>query len=151
MIDPNKTIDKALGAVDDNVFSEQERQTMLTERQKIDMTSPFMLPQLIRPILALWGAATYSAAQAYCLYKGLVTGLEVMTANGALVVTIIGFYFNSRKMEKMNAKKYEADIKRAEIAGNIEEKKELHRLREERKDKRAARRAERRLEREQQP
>ena len=44
-------------------------------------------------------------AQIYCLYAGLISGLEVMSANSAVMLGIIGFYFNSRRNEKINAKK----------------------------------------------
>lgn len=107
----SKLIDSIGGNADKLTESDAERQATLTERLKIDSTSPFKLPQLIRPILALWSAVTYTGAQIYCLYAGLVSGLEVMSANGAIMLGIIGFYFNSRKNEKVNAKKVDAAIK----------------------------------------
>lgn len=124
MIDFDKIINSVGTQVDNNIESSEERQAMLTERLKIDSTSPFKLPQLVRPILAIWSASTFTLSQIYCLYKGLVGGVEVMSANSAIMLGVIGFYFNSRRNEKMNAKKTEAAIKIEEIRVKADIKKE---------------------------
>ena len=54
MFDPTEIVDDVTGVAKKAMENHQ------TERQKIDMTSPFKLPQLIRPILALWASATYT-------------------------------------------------------------------------------------------
>jgi len=101
---PLETAEKAMALIDDSFESREEAEQMRTERQKIDLTSAFKLPHLIRPYMAIWGMITFSAAQAYCLYADLITGLEAMGANTAIVMAIIGWYFNSRKAEKTVAK-----------------------------------------------
>ena len=135
MIDVDKIINSVGSQVDNNTESSEERQATLTERLKIDATSPFKLPQLIRPILALWSALTFTTAQIYCLYAGLVGGVEVMSANSAIMLGIIGFYFNSRRNEKINAKKTEAAIKIEEIRVKAEVKKERKEARRDRRNK----------------
>jgi len=135
MIDVDKIINSVGSQVDNNTESSEERQATLTERLKIDATSPFKLPQLIRPILALWSALTFTTAQIYCLYAGLVGGVEVMSANSAIMLGIIGFYFNSRRNEKINDKKTEAAIKIEEIRVKAEVKKDRKEARRARRNK----------------
>ena len=135
MIDVDKIINSVGSQVDNNIESSEERQATLTERLKIDATSPFKLPQLIRPILALWSALTFTTAQIYCLYAGLVGGVEVMSANSAIMLGIIGFYFNSRRNEKINDKKTEAAIKIDEIRVKAEVKKDRKEARRARRNK----------------
>jgi len=135
VIDVDKIINSVGTQVDNNTESSEERQATLTERLKIDATSPFRLPQLIRPILALWSALTFTTAQIYCLYAGLVGGVEVMSANSAIMLGIIGFYFNSRRNEKINAKKTEAAIKIEEIRVKAEVKKDRKEARRDRRNK----------------
>ena len=133
MIDVDKIINSVGTQVDNNTESSEERQATLTERLKIDATSPFKLPQLIRPILAIWSALTFTLTQVYCLYKGLIDGVEVLSANSAIMLGVIGFYFNSRRNEKINAKKTEAAIKIEEIRVKAEIKKNRKEARRDRR------------------
>lgn len=103
-LNPLETAEKAMALIDDSFESREEAEQTRTERQKIDLTSTFRLPHLIRPWMAIWGMISFSAVQAWCLYAGLLTGLEAMAANTAIVMAIIGWYFNSRKAEKTMAK-----------------------------------------------
>jgi hypothetical protein len=104
MSNPLETAEKAMALIDDSFESREEAEQTRTERQRIDLTSAFKLPHLIRPYMAIWGMITFTLAQAYCLYADLITGLEAMGANTAIVMAIIGWYFNSRKAEKTVAK-----------------------------------------------
>jgi len=109
-INPLEAADKAIAFVDDSFESREEAETTRTKRQEIDLTSPFKLPHLIRPLLAIWGALNYSTAEFILLYQGLISPLEAMAANAAIVMAIIGFYFNSRKAEKVVAKQMSGDL-----------------------------------------
>ena len=104
IVNPLETAEKAMALIDDSFESREEAEQTRTERQRIDLTSQFKLPHLIRPYMAIWGMITFTVAQAYCLYADLITGLEAMGANTAIVMAIIGWYFNSRKAEKTIAK-----------------------------------------------
>ena len=69
-----------------------------------------------------------------CIFK---TADPIALASATSVfVTCVGFYFHSRRQEKIAAKKTDAAIK-------IEALKTKHELREERRDSRAERREER--------
>lgn len=136
MVDIDDKIDKVLDVVDDNIESRQEAEATRTERLKLDMTSPFRLPQLIRPILAIWAMAAYTIIMVIGMYKGFVESYEVVGSITAILMTIIGFYFNSRKMEKTVAK-------RAEAAVQIEELKTKAEIKRDRREARHQRRLER--------
>ena len=147
-IDPLKAAEKAMEFADDSFESRQEAEEMRTRRHEIDMTSPFKLPQLIRPILAIWGAVTYTLAEAYLLYMGLLSPLEAMASNAAIMMSIIGFYFNSRKAEKVVAKQMAGQLEitevKAKAAVKLEELKTKAEIKEERRDNRLERRRKRR-------
>lgn len=148
MIDPLKAAETAMDFADDSFESREEAEATRTRRQEIDMTSPFKLPQLIRPILAIWGAATYTVAEVYLLYLDVISPLEVMAANSAIVMSIIGFYFNSRKAEKVVAKQMAGQLEitsmKAKTAVKLEEIKTKAEIRENRRANRAQRRQDRR-------
>ena len=132
--DPTKIFDRGLDTVDKLTENQQSK------RHIVDTTSPYMLPHLIRPILAIWGSLTYTGAQIYCLVKGMITGEEALAANAGIMVTVIGFYFNSRRNEKINAKKTEAAIKIEETKAKVEILKAKEQIREDRRAKRLERR-----------
>ena len=155
MIDPLKAAEKAMDFADDSFESREESETTRTRRQEIDMTSPFKLPQLIRPILAIWGATNFTLVEFILLYQGVISPLEAMATNAAIVMAIIGFYFNSRKAEKIVAKQMSGQLEivtmKAKTAVKLEElstrkaiKEETKANKAERKEDRQERRQERR-------
>ena len=129
-IDIDGIVEDVTGVVDKAITNEQ------SARHQVDATSPFMLPQIIRPIIAL-----------VCLFMQILVFVAVFLKIevpedliyevGALNLATIGFYFNSRRNEKINAKKTEAAIKIETIRARAD-------IREERKDNRQERRTARR-------
>ena len=115
--------------------SSEERQATLTQRQKIDSTSPFKLPQLIRPIITLV-ALFLQVGVFFVAVLGVVLPENIVYEIGALNAATIGFYFNSRRNEKINAKKVEAAIRIEEIKARATVKEKRRQARAERKDKR---------------
>lgn len=99
---------------DDLISTSEERDAVLTERLALDTTSPFKLPHLIRPIIAL----TLLFLQ-ILIFVAVFLKVEVpqdlIWQVGGLNAAAIGFYFNSRKAEKMQAKNAQASVKIAEI------------------------------------
>jgi len=140
MVDPLSnvlnTADKAMDFADDSFESREEAEATRTQRQQLDMTSTFKLPQIIRPIMAIWAMAIYTIVMIYGIAVEAVSGLEAVGGTTAILMTIIGFYFNSRKMEKVVAKK-------AETAIQLEEMREKAQIRQDRKEARQERRLER--------
>ena len=130
IVDPLKAADKLIDAVDDNVYSEQESQEERTERLRIDMESNSPMAKIIRPLITLISALVWAFAIVYSFFK---TADPIALASASSVfITCIGFYFHSRRQEKINAKKSDAAIK-------IERMKTRHELREEKRDARAER------------
>lgn len=130
MIDPLEAIDTIGKNIDRLTESEQDRQATLTERHKLDMTSPFKLPHFIRPISTLysgliWGVSiiwVLSMANDLIKQVGIKEAsvmimspdsiiMYILGATTSMYLTHVGFYFNSRRNEKVNAKKVEAAIK----------------------------------------
>ena len=134
MIDPLKIIDKATEVLDDNVYSEQESQQERTERLRIDMQSDNPIAKIIRPVVTLMTGLVWSFAMVFSFFR--VAPAEVVYSVSAVFTMCIGFYFHSRRQEKITAKKTDAAIK-------IEALKTKHELREEKRDNRADRRGER--------
>ena len=117
MIDINKGIEDVTKVVDESFESEDERQKELTRRLQLDMTSPYKLPQLIRPISFIWAMGLQTILSIITLILAFrVTPIDstsilaVTGSNTAILTTMIGFYFSSRRAEKINAKKVEAAI-----------------------------------------
>lgn len=124
-----KIADKAMDFADDSFESAEERQKTLTRRLEIDNTSPFMLPHLIRPIIAIWSMVTYTGLAIWAMIKGDMDVMVVLGTSAGILMTVIGFYFNSRKVEKVNAKKamVAIEIERMRDKVEIKELKRAHR------------------------
>ena len=131
MIDPLKIIDKATEVLDDNVYSEQESQQERTERLRIDMQSDNPIAKIIRPVITLMTGLVWSFAMVFSFFETAPS--EVVYSVSAVFTMCIGFYFHSRRQEKIAAKKTDAAIK-------IEAMKTKHELREDKRDSRQERR-----------
>lgn len=118
-INPLETVDKALKFADDSFESREEAEASRTERLKLDTTSPFKLPHLIRPYSFIWAMANETvltwATIAVVFFMEKVdpiasnTLIAALAANTAVLSTIVGFYFNGRSSEKRVAKKAASD------------------------------------------
>ena len=111
MTDPLTQADKLInsigGQINQNTESEQERQATLTERLKIDMNSDNWLAKAIRPLQAAWYAILYAALALVAMVKfgaDATIAATIICTTGAIVTSIIGFYFSSRKAEKLMSK-----------------------------------------------
>lgn len=139
-----KQIDKILStttkAVDDSFESEEERQATLTERLRLDMMSDSKLAKMVRPIIALTLLGLEIIVVLAILW-GVVVPEHIVYELGGLLFSAIGFYFNSRRNEKINEKKIEAAIKIEKIKAEAAIDKEKILLKEEVKDNKVERKA----------
>lgn len=131
-MDPTKLVDKALGTIDDNVFSEQERAEVLTRRLEIDANSDNQLAKMIRPLITLIACAVWVFVHCAAVFKEVPS--EVMYSSDAAFMTCIGFYFDARRREKVAQRKAMAAVQIDKQRAKIE-----------RADARAERRLRRRL------
>jgi len=101
-------IDKVGEIVDDSFESEQERQETLTERQRIDLSSPYKLPHLIRPVITLWSMLVWNVSVVWSL---AVTQPDpyVLAATSGILASCVGWYFDSRRREKIADKKMQSE------------------------------------------
>jgi len=106
-------IDKGLKAIDDSFESREEAETTRTERLRIDMTSKYILPQIIRPAMAvLFTIACFAiiTVELVTLFfeNPVVVSFDTKSWVFGVTGAIIGFYFRSRQLEKMSAQRNKA-------------------------------------------
>ena len=129
---------KEVGKITDNLTStSEERDSELTERLRIDMQSDNPLAKMIRPItlivfLVLEGFIVIASA------FDKTVDIAISTEVSLILITIIGFYFESRKREKIAERNAKANMQI-----------EVMKQRETRKERRHERRMERIRERKQ--
>lgn len=161
MINFNKGIEDVGNIVDNVHTSGEEAAAISTERQRIDISSPFMLPHLIRPLITIWAAvmwsmtiiwamALISRSQETLLNAALNLDSVVMyslASTSAILSTCVSWYFHSRKIEKKTLIEAKANIAKSEAAieiRRIEVKESIRKTKvQERSDKRKTKKAER--------
>ena len=132
-------ITKGAEVVDEFTESAEERQRVLSERHKTDMTSDNWLSKSIRP-MSLLVLLIVVAFMGIMSTFGHHPDKVIMGELVILLGSAFGFYFDSRKREKMAAKNAAANIE-------MEKLKTKHQIKQERKQLRADRKAARRAER----
>jgi hypothetical protein len=173
-VNPLAALDKAAKIFDDNFESEQEAQAVSTRRQEIDISSPYKLPHLIRPIITIWSGFMWSINIIWALLLVSFRGVEgadalltdptsivayTLAATSGTFSTCIGFYFHSRRKEKQEARRIVArdnmnkdklsaamSIEKMQLKAKLEEEK--FKQKEQKKDNRVERREEKRASRE---
>ncbi len=132
--DVNETIEKVGTVADDLVTTREELEQQVSDRHKIDMLSDNWLSKSVRPIAFLSAQALFVIT----ILCGLVLAWFEKSIDpyllGAVIgptVTYGGFYFNSRKGEKIavnNARALvqmqEAKVKEKEVEVELERQKE---------------------------
>ena len=117
MIDQGlKVVDDIMGKTDEFFFTEQEKEDRLDARHKIDASSDSWIPKAIRPFIA--GVVTIMWA--FVVILSLFRPVDPVTIGSVsgVFLSVIGFYFNSRKAEKLQTKRANAAI----VIKNREEK-----------------------------
>ena len=103
------SIDKIAGTVDENIFTEEERADTLTRRLEIDANSDNQLAKMIRPIITLVTCLVWVFVHSFAVFREVPA--EVLYSCDAAFMTCIGFYFDSRRREKINQRKVIAAIR----------------------------------------
>lgn len=131
----DKSIESISKTVDNSIESDQERRESLLESQRIDLTSPFKLPHLIRPIAFIWAMSLQTISSIIVLVLAFKsdpidssTIMVVVSSNTAILTTIVGFYFASRKNEKISFNRNAAALALEEMKNKAEFKREEFRL-----------------------
>lgn len=140
--DITKNLDRALNFADDSFESGAERQATLTERLKIDMASDNQLAKMIRPIIALT-LLFLEVVIVVSVIFGVNVPEHIVYELGAMLGASIGFYFNSRKAEKIAEKKANAYVKVEAFKAKAAIEKEKILLKEEVRDNKEERKEER--------
>ncbi len=130
-MDPTEIIDKAINAVDDNIYSEQESQDTRTDRLRLDMLSDNWLSKSIRPIITIFTGIIWGVSIVVSYYID-VSDTALYSAS-AVFMSCVSFYFHSRRQEKIIAKKSNAAIQIKKMEMREEKRKSRHDRRMERK------------------
>jgi len=115
-----KIIDKVGSAVDDNIFSEEERAEILTRRLEIDANSDSWLAKAIRPMATILTGVVWAFILVASVYREVPS--EAMYSSTGAFMTCIGFYFDARRREKVSQRKAMAAIKIEKDRMEIEKK-----------------------------
>lgn len=102
-------IDKVSNIVDENIFTEEENANLLTRRLEIDANSDNQLAKMIRPIVTLVTCLVWVFVHSMSVFKEVPA--EVLYSCDAAFMTCIGFYFDSRRREKITQRKTIAAIR----------------------------------------
>jgi hypothetical protein len=143
-LDIDNAINKSLSFVDDAFESQDEAQKQSTRRLELDMSSKFILPHIIRPIITLWAMSLYSYLAIYAMHNSLVDIWIVLAATGTILSAAVSFYFHNKTIEKkhmaMLMSQEKQSKEKVDAAIKIEYLKTRAGLKQEKKDKRQARR-----------
>ncbi len=120
---------------DDLVSTDEERQLQLTERHKIDMNSDSWLSKNIRPIALVFLMLCQLLIVLAEMFNNTVSDAVIIQV-GSLLGGAMGFYFYSRRIEKVATKNADANIE-------IEKLKTKAKIREERRQAKHERKLER--------
>ena len=141
MKDLTKIIETSVDKADQLIETGQDRQQTLSDRHKADMNSDNWLSKSIRP-LSLLILLGLEIVLVILSAFGKTVDVAITTQVGVLLTSAFGFYFSSRKAEKVAAQNAKANLQ-------VEKLKTRHQLRRERKEARHERKMERRRERNQ--
>lgn len=127
---------KAGGKVaDDLTESGEERQAQLTERLRIDMASDNWLSKSIRPLILL-GLFVLEIIIVVAAAMGVEIDVAVTSQVGLLFGAAIGFYFDSKRRERIAGKNADANMKIKQIEAKEEARQKKHERKMERKERR---------------
>lgn len=124
-------LDKGLDTFNDKVETEKDRQATLTGRLQIDMNSDSWFAKSIRPLVTILTGAVWSFVTIYITFLLADPTLTldwtlIATYYGSVTATFgtcIGFYFKSRRDEKIASRNADAHIKKMEAETRLEEMK----------------------------
>lgn len=129
------TVKDAGAVADDLHYSGEERAAALNQRHQVDMNSDSWLSKNVRPIAFLFSLLMQAIIVIGSLYGKMDPWIVGQV--GTLLLTTTGFYFQSRKAEKIASKNADTNLR-------IEEIKLKHTIQQERKERRLERRQRRR-------
>ncbi len=137
--DSTKLIDSIGSNVDKNFESAEERQQQLSARHQVDMSSDSWLSKNIRPVTLIF-LMVCEAMIILAMIIGKPVDEWVVGQVGTLLFGAFGFYFNSRKGEKMMAAKSKAatdiELIKAKATIKSDRRKDKQQRREDNRNKR---------------
>ncbi len=135
ILDIGNVVDKVGKAVDNNTESGEERQQQLSNRHAVDMASDNLLSKIVRPI-TLWYLGLLEGIIVIASVCGVVIDIAIVSQVGLLFGSAVGFYFHSKKGERIADKNASANMKLKAIELKHAEKMERRQFIEDRRERR---------------
>lgn len=132
MLDLTKNIFKAADKVDKFTESAQERGKTLTDRHAADMASDNWLSKSIRPLSLLILLGLQCFVVVFSTFGHHVDSV-IVGQLGTLLLGAFGFYFNSKKIERVASQNAKANIEMEKLKTKQELKQERKQLRHDRR------------------
>jgi hypothetical protein len=129
--------------VDDNIESGEERQNTLSARHRVDMMSDSRLSKSVRPITLLYLLSLMTIIVVVEFATGTELPYETKILVGGPLAAAIGFYFDSKKRERVSTKNAEANIRMRKLQLVEKIKADRRADRKEERDERRERRLQR--------
>jgi len=143
-----KVVDKVLDVVDDNVYSRAEHEADVTSRHLADVSSDSWLSKAIRPVITGWAMAVNTFIWVMMFISDKPVDSTVVITAGGVLTSAIGFYFYSKKVERVVAKKAAATIQIEKMKAKFAIREDKQELKLAKKDARIERRKARKEEKE---
>jgi len=138
ILEVGDVVSKVGKAIDDNTESGEERQQQLSNRHAVDMASDNLLSKIVRPI-TLWYLGLLEGIIVIASVCGVVIDIAIVSQVGLLFASAVGFYFDSKRRERIADKNASANMKLKEIELKHSEKMERRQFREDRRERRRER------------
>jgi hypothetical protein len=139
-LDKLDIVDDVLETVDDNIYSRAEHEADITARHLADVKSDNWFSKTIRPLITLWAMAINTFIWVWAIVTQTWPDPTMTITAGGVLTSAIGFYFYSKKTERVVAKKAAAAIQIVKMEAKLANKKERQKLREEKREARKERR-----------
>jgi len=138
LLEIGDVVSKAGKAVDNNTESGEERQQQLSNRHAVDMASDNLLSKIIRPVTLIF-LALMEAVIVIAAVNGVKIDWAITSQVGVLFGSAVGFYFDSKRRERIADKNASANMKLKETELKHAEKMERRQFREDRRERRRER------------
>ncbi len=138
LLDIGDAVSKVGKTIDDNTESGEERQQQLSNRHAVDMASDNLLSKIVRPITLMF-LGVLEGIIVISSVCGVVINAAIVYQVGALFASAVGFYFDSKRRERIADKNASTNMKLKQIELKHSEKMERKQFREDRRERRRER------------
>jgi hypothetical protein len=141
-LDKLDIVDDVFETVDDNIYSRAEHEADITSRHLADSKSDSKLSKAIRPVITIWAMAINTFIWVWAIVTQTWPDPTMTITAGGVLTSAIGFYFYSKKTERVVAKKAAAAIQIVKMEAKLANKEKRQQLRDAKREARKKRKEE---------